>query len=591
MSSTTTNLKLKLTGTSDADNAKKFGEWRQEINGETGGSNMEIIDREFGNLNNGKADKVSGATNGHLAALDATGNLKDSGKKASDFATAAQGKKADNAATEVANARASYANLNERLNAQNDSIEALQNTALTHRYGILWDKTNAKCTRLYDAVGLSANAHKGTYNAALVNDFDSRYPWSQRKVCNVDLSVYKQIHEAGGNIDEAIVAWEGDPDFSYTGANGAVMVYTPEFWMNTEEKDNGWEVVIADKAIPGWIHVPRYIGGRYFACDDGNGGITSIAGVIPMTNVTMKSIHDKATACGMTLDDIWTWTADSVLLAVEFATLDTQSAVGNGVSSVYREDASGDHPLVAETGANRVIAPVALANVAIANSILDIGTSKAGSQIGKRIVTSVEAYSGNSNYKIIHFSGGPVDITTEHWLSIHGVINTTDAQIGSSSGYIGTNSKAHAYYRGRIAHAGLWRYVLGAYRQTGTGHMWIANGREDAAACDAINTATHIDTGFVLPYKADGTSQAEGYIKEMYFCKRLPLFPFVKAVGGTSANPVGDYCYHPARTAGNTVLIAGGYAGNGAFAGRFCGRWSSSSGNSYWSISALPFLK
>lgn len=34
---------------------------------------------------NGKVDKVSGATNGNLAALDSNGNLTDSGKKASDF--------------------------------------------------------------------------------------------------------------------------------------------------------------------------------------------------------------------------------------------------------------------------------------------------------------------------------------------------------------------------------------------------------------------------------------------------------------------------------------------------------------------------
>jgi hypothetical protein len=45
----------------------------------------------------GKADKVSGATNNDFAALDANGNLKDSGKKASDFATAAQGSLADSA--------------------------------------------------------------------------------------------------------------------------------------------------------------------------------------------------------------------------------------------------------------------------------------------------------------------------------------------------------------------------------------------------------------------------------------------------------------------------------------------------------------
>ena len=44
-----------------------------------------------------KADKVSGATANNFAGLDANGNLKDSGKKASDFASAAQGTKADSA--------------------------------------------------------------------------------------------------------------------------------------------------------------------------------------------------------------------------------------------------------------------------------------------------------------------------------------------------------------------------------------------------------------------------------------------------------------------------------------------------------------
>lgn len=45
----------------------------------------------------GKADKVSNATANHFAGLNASGNLIDSGKKASDFATAAQGEKADTA--------------------------------------------------------------------------------------------------------------------------------------------------------------------------------------------------------------------------------------------------------------------------------------------------------------------------------------------------------------------------------------------------------------------------------------------------------------------------------------------------------------
>lgn len=44
-----------------------------------------------------KADKVDNATSGNFAGLDENGNLTDSGKKASDFATSAQGGKADSA--------------------------------------------------------------------------------------------------------------------------------------------------------------------------------------------------------------------------------------------------------------------------------------------------------------------------------------------------------------------------------------------------------------------------------------------------------------------------------------------------------------
>jgi hypothetical protein len=53
------------------------------------------------NATSGKADKVTGATSGNFAGLDANGNLTDSGSKAADFATAAQGTKADSAIQSV----------------------------------------------------------------------------------------------------------------------------------------------------------------------------------------------------------------------------------------------------------------------------------------------------------------------------------------------------------------------------------------------------------------------------------------------------------------------------------------------------------
>lgn len=47
------------------------------------------------------ATKVASATSGNFAGLDANGNLTDSGKKSSDFATSAQGSKADSAVQSV----------------------------------------------------------------------------------------------------------------------------------------------------------------------------------------------------------------------------------------------------------------------------------------------------------------------------------------------------------------------------------------------------------------------------------------------------------------------------------------------------------
>lgn len=49
----------------------------------------------------GKANKVTGATSGNFAGLDSNGNLVDSGEKAANFASAAQGTKADSAVQSV----------------------------------------------------------------------------------------------------------------------------------------------------------------------------------------------------------------------------------------------------------------------------------------------------------------------------------------------------------------------------------------------------------------------------------------------------------------------------------------------------------
>lgn len=465
------------------------------------------------------------------------------------------------------------------LNSEVDKIKIVQGK----RYGVKWDGVNAACTRLYDAAAITTTTtnfrHNGTVNASYSNPFDALYPWSMRKLVNVNITTYRSLYAAGGDIKDAVVAWEGDPDFAGDGTNGFVGVYTPEFWGKINEVSGGTEFIVADEPLPGYTHFEETIGARWFGVADGT-GITSKPG-IPVINEAMSAIHARATAVDMTLDDVFTWSADTLLLVVEYATLNTQTAVGSGVDGVYVQSI---RPYVAETGVNRVVMTDAQAANFHAGVIIDIGTTDGAYNVARRTVTSVEEYVPNAAYAMVNFDGAAIDTLTTHYVSAHGKANEADAGIGSMSGYLGTNSKANAYYRGRVAHANFWRYVLGAYRETGNGKIWMATDRDQAASYDALNTAVHIDTGFILPTTSN-------YVSELHLTMSAILAPFAKAVAGNSSNPVGDYCYVPSLATGNTVLRVGGNASNGANAGRFYGDWSDAASDSHCSISGLPFLK
>lgn len=85
--------------------------------GETVGAALARIDGVIGGSSTGlgaKADKVTGATNGNFAGLDANGNLTDSGKSAADFdaagaADAVVGKETDEAAANTVYGAKKYA--------------------------------------------------------------------------------------------------------------------------------------------------------------------------------------------------------------------------------------------------------------------------------------------------------------------------------------------------------------------------------------------------------------------------------------------------------------------------------------------------
>ena len=456
------------------------------------------------------------------------------------------------------------------------------------KYGFGWERQNAKGIRLWDAAGITLDTwnfgHFGSVNAAYSNPFDKLYPWSRRQLVTVDLDMYETLYAQEGDVTQAIVAWEGDGDFAYDGSQGAVMVYTPEFWAMAHS-DGAQDIFgVTDMPLPGWRHVPASIGGRYFGSQDGQGRMTSVANALPCRNMSMAAVHQAAMARSLTLEDIWTWSADSLLLCVEYATMNTQNAVGMGCHAL----SGTTQPLLAETGTTRVVVPEMFAASLVAGMILDFGTFSGGANVAGRVVEAVEAYPGLEGAVSVSFTGAPVNVTTAQFVTLHGRVPGEDAEIGGKSGYIGANGKVHTYYRGRIAHGGMWRYVLGAYSETGTLKIWLANNREEAATCDGLDTQRHQDSGVVLPHQA--AAYLSGWMGSLTVYEPIPLAPFAASVGGNDQKPIGDGITTAYPALGSMVLRMGGTSGHGTMCGRFHANWADPATYTDWGVGGIPFL-
>lgn len=450
-------------------------------------------------------------------------------------------------------------------------------------YGMRWDKANAKGTRLFDAAAITTDVtnfcYRGNGEATISNPFNSLYPFSEFRQCNVDLTAYAALGD-NDDIRNAIVAWYGDPDFKDDGSNGFVGAYRPEYWFTAYEDDDTVVFAISTTEIPGWTHSPAYIRGYGHCVDAGNNKVTCY-NANPLTNTAVGTIHTYAKNSGFTIDDIYTYSAELTALVVEYCTLNTQSAIGEGCDALYRESES-DIPLIAENDATRVILPAAAAAYCVEGATLDFGATKgAVVMANRRICTGYSVYSGDADYIEVTFKGGTLNVTTAMFVSFHGAAN--GPAIGNDSGFIGTAGKVNSFYRGAALFGNKWRYVLGLYRQTGTQHVWLCPPEKDPDDYDALNTTDHIDTGLELPI-------VNGYIKRLGLIPGLGAVPVCLEVGGSSSNPVGDYFYTNA-TAGNTILIVGGSAANGAYAGSFYGYWCNASSYSHWLYAASPVLK
>ncbi len=460
--------------------------------------------------------------------------------------------------------------------------------------GAKWDRLTNTMTRTRDAAGITTDTtnfkHSGTFNPNIDNPFDSIYPWSEMVVCNVDLVAYRN-RTGTESLKDFIVAVYGDADFTYEGTKDLfVGRYRPDFWYRSEEdSDNNVEFLVSQSERAGYKHAEEAIDGISFAVNAGANALTCGKGV-PYTNVAGSTLHTYAKNSGFTLQDIDAVDAQTILFFVEYANMNSQAALGDGCSNCYRENAT-DVIANVSVGADSTTFTVtdsALASAVYKGAQADFGAS-AGSYTYRGVITDFSA------------EGAVYTITVEPALaltnglimSIHGFgaceFPIIGASVGNGSGYIGTNSKVNAWYRGCVMYANRYQYILGIYRQTGTNHLWICGDGVDPDDYDALNTSVHTDTGTALPnLEAAGWQTVGGNAQRI---GGLAAFMATGASSGNSSSPVGDQQYVPLISAGSTVLWLGCSARDGWACGVLGCFWHIDAGYSYWHCAVRPLLK
>lgn len=459
--------------------------------------------------------------------------------------------------------------------------------------GAKWDRLTNLMTRTRDAAGITTDTtnfkHSGTFNSSLDNPFDSIYPWSEMVVCNVDLVAYRN-RTGNESLKSFVTAIYGDADFTYVGtADLFVGRYRPEFWYRSEEDSAGnIEFLVSQNERVGYKHAEEAIDGISFAVDAGSNALTCGEGV-PYTNVSGSTLHTYAKNSGFTLQDMDAVDAQTILFFVEYADMNSQHALGDGCSSCYRENAA-DAIANVSVGSNSTtfeVADSALSGVVYKGAQADFGTS-VGGYTYRGIITDFSV--NGSTYTITVKPA--LNLTNGLIMSIHGFdaceLPLVGASVGHGSGYIGTNGKANAYYRGCVMYANRYQYILGIYRQTGTNHLWICD-NANPDDYDALNTSVHTDTGAALPNLETAGWQTVGGNAQRV--AGLAAFFATGTSSGSSSSPVGDQQYVPLINAGNTVL----WLGCAAYRGWNCGvlgcGWNSGAGPSSWDYAARPLLK
>lgn len=566
MSLKTTFLKLFKWNTQDDEDLNSNFDIDAAMN-----DNWDMIDNAVSDLSGNKVDKVDGKQ------LSTENYSTEEKNKLNGIASGAQVNVLENITLggqkltknnktieikdpEVTNARQStikdktFASIDariEELEADVDSIE----TTRGHVYGVrrkITSNSSSAWERLFDSIGKVATATKN--GGTVQNDFDSLAPWSDIKSCNYDLTTKK------------INAWFGDANFKFDGTNGDVFTHIPKtYWKIYQENDYDY-VLLADYPKAGFMEVDGFFVGRY------NGSVVNdvlhtYSGLVPTTSKNRGQFRTLANALGNNFSQLdWRYLVLQMLYLVEYATYNSQSALGNGIQSRKYVKT-----IVAENNTNRAI--IGSSSGYYVGQIIRIGTSDGGTQIADaRKITAIAPYDEDGvTGAALTFDGAAVNIAVDNFVCTMAQITGQCDDLGMKSGCINNDGYHSMIYRGvENLFANIWQFVDGI-------------NIKDRLAYICKDHSQYADNVFADPYKplAYTNADANGYAKTLGLDVDEPFFRFPTEVGGSTSTYMADYYY---QNTGNRVARVGGAFSYGASDGLWSWNFYFDSSSAYWSI-------
>ena len=216
-------------------------------------------------------------------------------------------------------------------------------------FGVRWDTTatSPALTRLGDAASLTVNTGVTPHTS----DFSSYLPWSGMKRCALN-SIGGDIFAMGGDLDD-----DGSATLFY-GTSSKIMVQIPKFWVKFVTGSTNYDYYISPYPMKSYRLHPAFVRNGVvvdnvyvgaFEGDISSSYMYSRANVTPTVSSARATLRTAAqlwnpstvAGYGWTLLEYNVYNAIQLLYLIEYANLDSQAQIGEGLMHIAAVQTTG----------------------------------------------------------------------------------------------------------------------------------------------------------------------------------------------------------------------------------------------------------